>query len=193
MNINDSPYIYNELISEVFNIDGGNSNLTEEFIYHNQPESDLSKIPIFSSSTLESTKMGYIKKDNSIKSKLKIFNGPCILIARNGYAGSMQIIPEIEFTINDHAYIIKPKENWYDKINLHWFKYKYQELFYNLITSKSDNATFSKEYAEKKEIEIPDIDIQNKIAEKLRKIDLIVIKLEELKKDLLELLEFEIR
>jgi len=48
---------------------------------------------------------------------------------------------------------------------------QYQGLFYSLITSRSDNATFAKEYAVKQTVFIPDIEIQNNIANQLIKLD----------------------
>lgn len=83
----------------------------------------------------------------------------------------MTYIAEGEFTTNDHAYVLTLKSKWKDKINLRWFVFQYQDLFYNLVTSKSDNATLNKEYAEKQRIIIHDKTIQDNIAEKLLKID----------------------
>jgi len=58
--------------------------------------------------------------------------------------GSMTYIKEGRFTTNDHAYVLIPKKNWINKINLRWFTFQFQGLFQNLATSKSDNATFTK-------------------------------------------------
>ena len=180
-------------LSKIFRFIGGNSGLTEEFIYYNQPINDNDKIPILSGATLKANLMGYVSRNAKPQGKkLKTFKGSCILVARNGYAGKMTYIPKGEFTTNDHAYVLIPKKEWKDKINLRWFVYQYQELFYNLVTSKSDNATFNKKYAQKQKIKIPDISVQNIIAEKLFKIDMIIEKLETLKKDINDLMEYEI-
>ena len=130
-------------------------------------------------------------QDNPHK-KLKIFNGECILIARNGYAGTMTHLNNVEFTINDHAYVLTPKIEWKNKINLRWFVYQYQELFYNIISSKSDNATFNKTYAEKQTIIIPDKDFQDRVAEKLLKIDCLIEELEKTNEQIEKLLFCEI-
>ncbi len=181
-------------LKEIIHFKGGNSGLTEEFIYYNQPTSEDDKIPILSSATIKTNFMGYISRNTKPQGeKLKTFKGPCILVARNGYAGKMTYIPKEEFTTNDHAYVLIPKKNWKDKINLRWFAYQYQELFFNLVTSKSDNATFNKEYAQKQKVKIPDIiTVQNKIAEKLLIVDKLIEKLEKLKREIEELLEYEI-
>ena len=198
MDLLKSPLIldkikYKERIGVVLNIFGGNSGLTEDFIYNNLPSSEDDKIPIFSSSTQYSTTMGYISRNAKLnQSVLKIFRGECILVARNGYAGTMTYIKDKEFTVNDHAYILKLKNEWKDKINLRWFTHQYQELFYNLVTSKSDNATFNKEYSEQQEIDIPDIKFQNEIADKLIKVDKLIEKLGKIKNFIDDLLEYEI-
>ena len=181
-------------IRDIFKMEGGNSGLTEEFIYMNQPSSENESIPILSSATLKDNLMGSISKNTVLPSgrKMKIFSAPAIIIARNGFAGEMTCFTSGQFTINDHAYVITLKERWKDRINLRWFASQYQELFKNLVTSKSDNATLSKEYAEMQDVELPDIEVQNRISEKLRKIDMLVDTMEQLKKESLELLKCQI-
>lgn len=124
------------IFSSVLNIIGGNSGLTEEFIYNNLPDDNEESIPIMTSATLDRTSMGFISKNAKIDNKkLKLFKGPAIIIARNGYAGTMQYIDSGIFTTNDHAYVIVPKDEWKNKLNLEWFIYQYQQLFFNIVTS----------------------------------------------------------
>lgn len=152
-------------IGVVFKIEGGNADLIEKFVYENTPNKKQESIDILSSATVESNLMGFINKNAKLNEKqLKVFSAPCILVARNGFAGTMKYIEKGQFTTNDHAYVMTLKPGWNDKVNLRWFMFQYQELFYDLTTSKSDNAVFSKEYAIKKEIIFPDITIQDSIA-----------------------------
>jgi len=182
-----------EEIGKIFTFKGGNSGLTEEFIYYNQPTSDDDKIPILSGATLKANLMGYISRNAKPDGKnLKIFKGPAILVVRKGIAGQMTYINDGEFTTNDDAYVLISKKEWKDKINLRWFVYQYQELFFNLVTSKSDNATFNKKYAQKQKVKIPDITAQNTIADKLIIVDKLIEKLKRLKKEAEELMEYEI-
>lgn len=170
-----------EVLGKVLKFNGGNSGLTEEFIYNNLPNNIDERVPILSSATLKINLMGYISRYAKPKNKkLKIYNGPCILVTRNGYAGTMTYIKDGEFTINDHAYILTPQTEWKGRINLRWFAYQYQELFYNLVTSKSDNATFNKEYAEMQTIFVPKKSAQDEIAKKLLELDSLTEKLEKL-------------
>lgn len=194
LNIKIKKYEYgSHLISEVFDIKGGNNGLTEKFIYHNLPSNDEEKIEILTSATLERTAMGFISKTARLNNrKLKIFESPAILVARNGYAGIMKYISTGKFTTNDHAYVFTPKKEWKDKINLKYFILEYQKLFWEIVTSKSDNATFSKEYAERQMIKLPHIDVQNEIIQKITPFKMLLKKLQIIEKKIDKLLEYSI-
>ena len=73
------------ILKEIFDMQGGNSNLTEQFIYNNQPTNKKLEIPILSGSTIHSNSMGVISKfarfdDGSILKKfsVKLLFPPCI-------------------------------------------------------------------------------------------------------------------
>lgn len=168
---------FSDKIGEIFQVIGGNIGLTEEFIYNNSPNNDRESVPILSSATIEATKMGAVSRDATPNAEtLQVFHAPAIVVARNGtYAGKMTFIEEDEFTTNDHAYVMIPKPDWKHKVNLRWFCYQYQELFWNLVTSKSDNATFSKDYAEKVIVKLPKREEQNTLGKKLKRIDDLIL------------------
>lgn len=186
--------IFSEPLKKIFKIHSGTNGLTKKFIYENQITDIDDKIPILSSATLQSNTMGFISKNAKCEdgSKIKIFTSPAILVARNGFAGTMNFVYHDCFTANDHAYVLILKEKWKTRVNLRWFSFQYQELFRNLVTSKSDNATFNKKYAEKQIIQISEIDFQDKIAEKLQILDTLKIKLGNIKKNTHDLIEYEI-
>lgn len=151
-------------LSEIFDIVGGNSGLTEEFIYYNQPSNLNESLPILSGSTKGDLIIGYVSENAVINSNpLKKFTGECIIVSRKGKAGTMNYWSSKKFTINDDAYVMVLKKDWAKKVNLRWFVQYYQSLFYNLVTSKSDNATFNKEYAERQIIKIPGNKYQKKM------------------------------
>lgn len=175
----------NDELSKIFYFKGGNSGLTEEFIYYNLPINEEESIEILSSATLKVNRMGRISRNAKPNGKmLKIFKCPAILVTRNGYAGSMTYISSGEFTTNDHAYVLTPKKDWKDKIKLKWFVHQYQDLFFNLVTSKSDNATFDKGYASRQIVKIPDMNFQNEFVEKIEYIESIITKLNEIEKEI---------
>jgi restriction endonuclease S subunit len=194
--VSSKPIIHShseiEYLGEIFLIKGGNSKLTKEFVYHNQPNSDDEKIMIHSGATLKTNSMGYISRDAKLSNKrIKIFKGPAIVVVRKGIAGHMSYISNGEFTINDDAYVLILRKKWQNRINLRWFVCQYQDLF-NVIASKSDNGTFNKGYAEEKKIKIPDIQLQNEISKELTNADNIMSSLEKLNNKLETLLEYEI-
>jgi type I restriction-modification system DNA methylase subunit len=185
--------LYDESISEVFRLIGGNSGLTKEFIYYNLPNMDEEGIPILSGATMKENLMGYVARGAEPNGeKLKIFMGPALLVIRKGKAGQMFLIDKPEFTTNDDAYVLQVKEKWKDRVNLRWFAYQYQELFYNLTTAKSANATFNKEYAKRQRIKIPDITFQDKIANKLLNADCLIENLNTVKKQLENMIEYHV-
>ena len=178
-------------ISDLFDIYGGQSNLTEEFIYNNSPKSDDDSIKVFSGSTSHKI-LGYISSDSKLNNnQLKIFKGPCILIVRKGKAGHMFHIKEEKFVINDDAYVMYPKENMVNKINLVWFINFYQDLFIN-ISSKSDNGTFSKNHALNQIVNIYPIEIQNLFANNITNINKIIKKFKKYNSELDKLLDYQI-
>lgn len=170
-------------LSKVFSFEGGNSGLTEDFVYYNLPSNKDERIEIFSSATLEMNRMGYISRNAKPNGKkLKIFRGPAIVVARKGYAGWMTYILGGEFTTNDDAYVLATRKDWEDRISLKWFIHEYQHLFFNLVTSKSDNATFNKEYAERQVAKIPDINFQRMRTKKIERIESVIAKLTKIEK-----------
>jgi type I restriction enzyme M protein len=182
-----------ENIGQVFNFFGGNSGLTEEFIYNNQPTNDEEKLEIYSGATERKNFVGFVSVNAVLNNKnLIILNAPAILIVRKGKAGKMIFIKNGKFSLTDDAYVIIPKEKWVNKIDLRWFMHQYQELFYNLVTSKSDNATFNKEYAEKQNVVVLDHGKQLKISNALTKLDEAIDTLNKLSGQIDELLRSEI-
>jgi hypothetical protein len=184
----------NVLLGNIFQFKGGYSGLTEDFIYNNQPNSEEEKISVFSGATLEQNSMGFISKEAMLgNKKLRIFNGDFILVSRNVFkAGTMTYLNDSKFAINDHAYVMALRKEWVDKINLKWFTYQYQELFFNLVTSKTDNATFNKEYAEKQWIMVPDKKIQDDIGKKLIEMNNLLDALDKIDKQIDKVKRFEI-
>lgn len=193
-NINYPFNNYDEIrLDKCFNINGGTSGLTEEVIYQSYIEDSKDNIPVFSGATIDNNFMGHISKSKlSSHLQLKIFKSPAILITRKGNAGTMKYIPDYEFTTNDDAYVMTLKEEWVGKINLIWFINQYQELFFNLVTSKSDNGTFNKSYAERQFVKIPDINFQNEIANKIVLKEKIVKSMQKLENKAVYLLDSKI-
>jgi restriction endonuclease S subunit len=185
---------YQDKIENILTSKGGNSGLTEEFVYYNLPTDEYDSIPIYSGATQTENYLGSISRNaRPNNSQLKIFKAPSILVVRKGLAGKMFYIDKGEFTTNDDAYVFSLKNEWKNKVNLLWFSYHFQELFFNLVTSKSDNATLNKEYVLKQTIELPDkVRFQDKIAEKIEHLFKTIENNNSKLKSLKSLLEFQI-
>lgn len=180
-------------ISNLLNIDGGNSGLTEEFIYNNPPLNPRDSIPVLSGATLKNNLMGHVSKKSKPGDKnLKIYKAPAILVVRKGLAGHMTYIPSGEVTINDDAYIMTLKEGSKNKINLRWFVYEFQGLFYKLVASKKANGTFNKTFTGEQKINVPNKKLQDEIAKNLLMIDSLINNLTSSKEKLERLRSHEI-
>ena len=129
-------------VNEIFDYIGGNSGLTEEEIYQKIMVKDK-KYEVLSSSTKERTRLGKIAKCYINGKELKVFeNQEGILVARNGEAGTIAYLEKGEYTINDHAYILKLKQGLKYDISLKWICIQYQKLFLE-FSSSSDNGTWN--------------------------------------------------
>lgn len=174
-------------IGKLFDIKGGNSGLTEEFIYSNRPIDNEDEITVYSSSTDETTNMGTVSKQAKLNgAKIKCFSGPAIIIARNGQAGKVKFIERGEFTINDHAYVVTVRPAYKKCIYLDWFAEVAEKYTRNCVTSKDANGTFSKEVFLKEQIEVLDYSVQKQIVTKKKSINAIYSKLEKFTKVIAE-------
>lgn len=163
---------------KLFDIKGGNSGLTEEFIYNNQPINEEDSIIVYSSSTDATTNMGVVSRRSKIKGKnIKCFNGPAVIIARNGQAGKAMFIEKGIFTINDHAYVLTVKPTYKKKIDLEWFVNVADKYTKNCVTSKDANGTFSKESFLKEQIDVLGYSTQKKIVKKKKGLNEVYSKL----------------
>ncbi|MCJ7508330.1 MAG: hypothetical protein MUO85_06310 [candidate division Zixibacteria bacterium] len=152
-------------ITTVFDCLSGNSGLTEEFIYTKITDEGL-RYEILSSSTLGTTKLGYIPECSLSNNKtLRVFERKAgILVARNGKAGQMSYLKSGNYTINDHAYILSLRGDFKrangikncddERKFLLWFICSYQSEVYE-FASKTDNATWNKTDFLKMNIVIP--------------------------------------
>jgi len=177
----DGDICYRKKIRDIFDCYSGYSKFTSEFIYNNRPLNRNDEIPIFSGSNIEKP-FGYISKESLKKFKIPVINSYSLLVSRKGKAGTLRLMENMNYTINDDAYVLVLKKQWEDKLILPWFIYEYQELFYKIVTSKSDNGTFSKKIALNLNVDIPNIEIQKKSMSLINNYILINTQIKSLKK-----------
>lgn len=158
-------------VKRFLKIEGGNSGLTEDFIYLNQPKNKESEIIVYSSATQENTALRKVDRNAKIKNKhIKKFSGEGIIIARNGKAGNMTYLEDGNYTMNDHAYVIQVRDEYKSQINIKYILNGIRKEIEDCITSdKRGNRTFNKTLLEETTIEFPDLDIQNNLVNEYEK------------------------
>ena len=158
-------------VKRFLKIEGGNSSLTEDFIYLNQPKNKESEIIVYSSATQENTALRKVDRNAKIKNKhIKKFSGEGIIIARNGKAGNMTYLEDGNYTMNDHAYVIQVRDEYKSQINIKYILNGIRKEIEDCITSdKQGNRTFNKTLLEETIIEFPDLDIQNNLVNEYEK------------------------
>lgn len=172
--------IRNEPIKNLFYINGGNSGLTEEYIYRTINEQQLKNILLTGSINDTNNRLiSDIKLTNN--KKINIYQTEGIHIIRKGKAGTIKYLPHNTYALNDDAYLLTKKENIKYEIDLEWLFYTQKELFMKYSTN-SDNGTWSKTgFLNNAKINIPLIKEQKKVknifrklTEKKKKIELIL-------------------
>ena len=160
-------------IKEFFMIGSGNSGLTEEFIYRNQPSCPENSVKVFSSSTQEKTSFRSVDKNAVLPDGkgLKVYRTEGIVIARNGKAGKMTFVNDTNmYCMNDHAYILYVKKTYKKKIDIKYIMYCCKDILEKCVTSdKKGNQTFNKTLFMESIIELPDIKTQKKYVSEFEK------------------------
>lgn len=176
-------------VKNIFECMGGNSGLTEEFIYNHSNLENRDYI-VLSSSTKKETGMGVIPLTKIKGKKIKYFeNKAGILVVRKGKAGKMIFLPQGKYTINDDAYILSLKSDFINKNHLNsvekeelflkYFIYKYQYEMYE-YSNRSDNATWNKtSFFENCKIQIDSIENIFEFVKRFEKCELLKFKLSE--------------
>jgi restriction endonuclease S subunit len=168
-------------ISELFQITSG-MRITKEEVYANQ-----GNIPIITS---QSKRSGiawhgdknwlktFIKKDKKV-----LINQECITWTKEGNAGKMFYRNYEFFPIDVAGVLIKKEEN----INLKWFIFEAQNIFYKNVVSKGGQGKLYEEQMANIEVEIPvkengeiDTDLQNEIYAEYKRLSDIKERLESL-------------
>jgi len=153
-------------------IKGGNSGLTEEFIYNNQEFDRKNAINVYSGAIQKNNMMRSINPNVEINGKkIKTFTNEGILITRKGKAGALTYINDINYTLNDDAYIMQVREEYKKDINIKYLMFALNKEIDSCITSNDGgNRTFNKTLFEESVVEFPDVSIQNKMIEEYEKL-----------------------
>lgn len=150
-------------IKQLFNVYGGVSGLTENYIYNNHPLCSSDELIVHSGATVMKNKMPTVsKKSDIIANKLWSVDNKFI-VARKGQAGVIYK-PVGVFTINDDAYVFELKKQYINKYNIDYLIHKIQPKFLSIVTDSNGNGTFNKTVAESLVVDLSDSCWQDSIA-----------------------------
>lgn len=125
------------------------ANITEEWVYEHKGE-----YPVYSGQTENDGIFDYI--DEYCQDK------PCITFTTYGSAGKL-FYREGKYTIGRNCMGLVLKDEYEDKVNLKWFSYYFQSLFYSLtIGDPKGQKSLNKKLLKNVEVSIPDIDTQER-------------------------------
>lgn len=153
-------------IKELFHVETG-VRITEREVYEHQ-----GKIPCVTSQTLNEGIAWYAdekwlntfkKNGNSL-----IINKPCITWSKDGACAGTIFYRNYEFYPNDHCGVLVPKDT--NVINLLWFVYTQKSTIEEYVTNKDGQGMLYNEQMSEIVIDVPSLEIQNKIVEEYNSI-----------------------
>ncbi|MBQ7442395.1 MAG: restriction endonuclease subunit S [Bacteroidaceae bacterium] len=129
-------------LRKVLDYMGGNSGLTEEFLYNNLAVGGP-RYKILTGATLESKQLGQVPLCSIAGRPLRVFeNREGLLVVRKGKAGSTVYLTPDRYTLNDDAYILFVHDSCPYDIDLHWLAIQYRSEFM-AYASAADNGTWN--------------------------------------------------
>ena len=148
-------------------IEKGSYGLTDEAVYASIQNQD-EMIPLWGGNKEHKTyerKVSVTAK--TIKGKpIKIFSGSGIIISLDGSAGCMTYKCNEKFALNHHAGFITVRDTPVQQTNLEYFALFYQN-FYRSLAVSDGSKTLSLEQIYAEEFEIPPLDTQNEVMERI--------------------------
>ncbi len=142
------------------------TNLIEENFYIHQ-----GFYPVYSGKTAEG---GIVAKINTYNQ-----DSPCITFTTYGSAGKLYY-REDKYTIGRNCMGLRPKEEYKARINLEWFAFHFQNLFYKLrIGDPKGQRSLNKMLLERVEIEIPELKVQERQLNKYKQLYTLKISIRE--------------
>ena len=132
-------------VSELFEVCGGNSGLTEEYLYSLLFHDGDRRYRLLTGSVdISSTIMIHRCQDpKNGDRKIRVISGEGIHIVRKGKAGHINYLPEGDYTMTDDAYVLTKKKQEVYQVSLEWVARTQKELFKE-YASNSDNGTWNK-------------------------------------------------
>lgn len=151
--------------SDLFKIVGGNSGLTEEYLYSLLQYSGPREYTLLTGSVdiSEAIPIFQCQHPQNADRKITVVDDEGIHIVRKGKAGHINYLPEGRWTMTDDAYILVDKKTHEYELLLPWIVLTQQQLFIEYASS-SDNGTWNKTgFLTHATIDIPSLEEQEAV------------------------------
>ena len=132
-------------VSEIFEITGGNSGLTEEYLYSLLFHAGDRRYRLLTGSidAVNTDLIPLLPHPKNADKTISVISGEGIHIVRKGKAGHINYLPAGDYTMTDDAYVLTNKPGGKYKVSLKWVV-ETQAAIFREYASKSDNGTWNK-------------------------------------------------
>lgn len=167
-------------VKKFFDILQSNTGLTEEFLYHHQPSSS-DVVEVYSTNPVA---VGRIDYSCALAEGVNVLSGPLIIVARKGYAGRTFMVDDERVAVHEDGYAIRPKPEYENAIRLGWFADHYSNEFQSYRTSEDGIGDFPRALLLTRNIIIPTVEFQDRVAAAYRRRSALVSRIKMLPSDL---------
>src|SRR5664280_285884 len=128
-------------VADVFECHPGNHGLTERAIRDQPALTHGQGVPVLSGSSDNERPGAWIRPGaTTIYHKPVVYyEGPCLVLTKDGSAGLLTYQSVGLFTLNHHACVLSLRPKWCERVDLQWFAWHYRDYFVRWSTSQSDN------------------------------------------------------
>lgn len=132
-------------VSKLFEVTGGNSGLTEEYLYSLLFHEGEKRYRLLTGSIdLNTTILIHqCQHPKNAARKITVISDEGIHIVRKGKAGHINYLPDGNYTMTDDAYVLTKKKEAPYQVSLEWIAKTQTEMFRE-HASTSDNGTWNK-------------------------------------------------
>ena len=132
--------------SALFRPIGGNSGLTEEYLYSLLLDAGERRYSLLTGSmdVASALKIHRCRLPNNPAKLISVYTGGGLHVVRKGKAGHVNFLPHGDYTLNDDAYLLADKGGHGYKLSLEWIAATHKHIFEE-YASNSTNSTWNKQ------------------------------------------------
>ncbi len=137
------------IINDVFETITGDGKYTEAYLVNHRGE-----IPVLSGKTNNNGVFGYVDEyDHDLPQ--------CLSYSKDGEHSGTLFLQQGKLCLTSHVNILKLRDKYSKKVDLLWFKYKYEPIFKSLVRGKFGIPSLPSDIVKNMVITIPGSDVQN--------------------------------